>query len=242
MAETTTRTRSPNFPLIDLEAAVEFATKLERIAKRHPLPTNTVIEKVLELKAGSSRGFQCIGALKQFGLIEDEGSGESRRIKLTETGAKIVHNHPERSNLLREAALNPKVHSNVLAHFGNDGIPPDDTIRHYLLFDHDPRFNSTSVDSFLGQFRATIEFAKLDLLDPLEDNNDQDKTEPKKRKTKAGMREDIFTLDEGQAVLQWPEKLSRDSYEDLESWLSLVLRKAKRAISDDKDSKQGAVE
>jgi hypothetical protein len=44
------------------------------------------------------------------------------------------------------------------------------------------------------------------------------------------MKEDTFTLDEGDVVLQWPERLSQESYEDLESWMHLQLRKIKRRV------------
>ena len=46
---------------------------------------------------------------------------------------------------------------------------------------------------------------------------------------KVGMNSDTFTLDEGQVILQWPAKMSHESYEDFKSWLELVSRKAKRA-------------
>ena len=46
----------------------------------------------------------------------------------------------------------------------------------------------------------------------------------------AGMKEDVFTLEEGPVILQYPESLSQESFEDLESWLQLVIRKAKRSI------------
>jgi hypothetical protein len=36
------------------------------------------------------------------------------------------------------------------------------------------------------------------------------------------------SLDEGEAVLIWPENLSADSVHDLEYWLTGVLQKAKR--------------
>ncbi len=48
----------------------------------------------------------------------------------------------------------------------------------------------------------------------------------------AGMKEDVFTLDEGPVVLQYPETLSKESFEDLESWLQLIIRKAKRSIQE----------
>ena len=45
---------------------------------------------------------------------------------------------------------------------------------------------------------------------------------------KPGMKEEKNSLDEGEAVLIWPENLSQDSVRDLEYWLQGVLRKARR--------------
>ncbi len=44
------------------------------------------------------------------------------------------------------------------------------------------------------------------------------------------MKEDVFTLDEGYAVFQWPERISQESYEDLEAWAKLILRKIQRSV------------
>lgn len=49
------------------------------------------------------------------------------------------------------------------------------------------------------------------------------------------MKNDVFTLDEGQASLQWPAKMSPDSYEDFKAWLDLIARKAKRATEKKKE-------
>lgn len=44
------------------------------------------------------------------------------------------------------------------------------------------------------------------------------------------MKEDVFSLREGDVTLQWPETLSAESYQDLEDWTKLLLRKIKRAV------------
>lgn len=49
---------------------------------------------------------------------------------------------------------------------------------------------------------------------------------------KPGMNSDVFTLDEGEAVLQWPTRMSPESYEDFKDWLDLIMRKAKRAVKE----------
>ena len=45
----------------------------------------------------------------------------------------------------------------------------------------------------------------------------------------------MFSLPEGEVVLQWPEPLSPESYEDFESWLNLILRKVKRSVQEPKE-------
>ena len=43
-----------------------------------------------------------------------------------------------------------------------------------------------------------------------------------------GTRKEVFALDEGDVVLSYPSNLSTASYEELEAYLQLFLRKAKR--------------
>lgn len=47
-----------------------------------------------------------------------------------------------------------------------------------------------------------------------------------------GTRREVFTLDEGDVVLTFPDNLTAASYADLESYLQLFLRKAKRRAGD----------
>lgn len=48
----------------------------------------------------------------------------------------------------------------------------------------------------------------------------------------AKMRQDVFSLAEGEAVIHWPTPLSADSISDLEDWLELVKRKIKRSTAE----------
>ena len=45
-----------------------------------------------------------------------------------------------------------------------------------------------------------------------------------------GIKEDVFNLEEGSVVVQYPERLTQESFDDFESYLQLVIRKAKRSI------------
>jgi hypothetical protein len=54
-----------------------------------------------------------------------------------------------------------------------------------------------------------------------------------------GVRREVFALDEGDVTLTFPEKMSSGSYEDLEAYLKIFLRKAKRQVD---VSKAAAIE
>ena len=45
------------------------------------------------------------------------------------------------------------------------------------------------------------------------------------------MNNDVFTLDEGEVILQWPSRMSQESYDNFKEWLELITRKAKRAVA-----------
>lgn len=169
-------------------------------------------------------------------------------VEAKEDGAKIVHEHSDRPRLLREAAAKPRVHANILkAHGTSEGLPPDETLRSYLLFDHDPPFNSSSVDGFLRQFRNTMRFSGLVLSGDISDNraidepenrldlNERHDNEFREPPKKPGMKQEVFTLHEGDVVIRWPERLSPESLEDFEDWWKIMLRKVKRAATVRKD-------
>ncbi len=45
-----------------------------------------------------------------------------------------------------------------------------------------------------------------------------------------GLKEDVYTLDQGQVVaIQWPEKIDAGEIEDVADWMQLVIKKMKRS-------------
>lgn len=48
--------------------------------------------------------------------------------------------------------------------------------------------------------------------------------------------EATLPLDEGVASLTWPKSLSQESFEDFQDWVELMLRRAKRSISNEKEA------
>ena len=49
------------------------------------------------------------------------------------------------------------------------------------------------------------------------------------------MTQAVFPLEEGEALLQMPDRFSEESFEDFKAWIDLLLNKAKRTISKSPD-------
>ena len=115
------------------------------------------------------------------------------------------------------------------------------------------RIASKSVDPFIACLRATLAYAGIDkgnindkinssLLPENQGQKSDDipevlppsiKPERKRKMSPSGVKEDVFTLDSGEVVLQWPERLSQADFDDFEGWIQLVLRKVKRCITNE---------
>jgi hypothetical protein len=191
-----------------------------------------------------------ISTLRQFGLIGDVGNKKSGQFKVSELAMTILldtrDQSPERDRAIKKAALRPPIYRELLNHWGGK-LPADATMGTYLTLQKG--FNDQSVASFIEDFRHTIEFAKLSSADIMQpageedgdgsdpengaadgERNDSHKRQHRRRPMQAGIKEDVFTLDEGDVVLQWPEDMTSESLTDVESWLKLVIGKLKRSV------------
>src|SRR5207249_7629059 len=84
------RTRSTAYPFIGLREALDKAGTLWQRATRHYVPDPVAIQ-YWGYDANSSSGYSVIAALKKFGLVDEEGSGAKRQIKLSDLGISLVY-------------------------------------------------------------------------------------------------------------------------------------------------------
>lgn len=229
------RTRSPNFPYVDLEKAVERTRELYEKDKAHPVPI-TVVHDRWNYKRLSGVLQQTVAALKAYGLVEVSGSGDKREIKVSEAGRKIVLDTSDSPQLLKGAALQPPIFRHLWERYGDQGLPSDDVIREYLLFDHDPPFNEEAVDAAIERFKETVEYANLSESDIISDEGEGEEADeevgPERKnlgatgqKTKlppptGQMKNFTFPLIGGDvATLQVPHPMSKKNFEALKRFL-----------------------
>jgi hypothetical protein len=185
------RERSPSFPYISLEKAVDRLLPLYTVAKRHDALIADAA-KAWDYAAKSSTTLQTVAALLAYGLIEDSGSGDTRKIKVSDLGYKIlIDQRPgAKEEALRQAALTPKLIAEYAQTWKNDR-PGDNICLSELQMERN--FTPDSAKNFLKVFDETFKFA----LDATNDNPSEKKDD--KNQGESGKEIDLAIGD----YIQW---------------------------------------
>lgn len=208
------RTRSPAYPFINLETALDRARQFHDKEGRNAANVN-IAAKHWEFAEGSSYGAQTVASLIYFGLMEDEGTGDKRAVRLTQMALRILldkrTDSPERAQLIQQAALAPKIHKQLWDK-GWTALS-DANLRHRLLFDWETPFNENAIEGFIAEYRSTIAFAKLlesDKITP--DDGFKPRSEQEKTSSGTGVsgnaykpQVDDYVQWEPKGILQFPE-------------------------------------
>lgn len=154
--------RSPTFPFISLERAIDRVRQFYDEEKRGVAPYTRVVRH-WNYSEASSGALQTVSALKSYGLLDDAGgSGMSRQLKLSELALRILLDQRpgsvERASAIREAAVAPRVISDLYAQWP-DGLPNDGTVHHFLVFTR--KFNEETATRAVKILKENQGFAKL---------------------------------------------------------------------------------
>jgi len=158
------QTRSPSYPSMPLHSAIEKARLLYAKGKKFPLPLANAAS-AMEYGAKSSSFSQAIATMRAFGLVDVTGTGEDRKIVVSERGQKILLDHRDKHSLIQEAALLPTIFRELWDRFytSEDGLAPDEAMEHYLRWDRpEATFTESVIAPLIGDFKETVGFAKLE--------------------------------------------------------------------------------
>ena len=157
------RTRSPAYPYIALPNALEKAAVLWQVEGRHAAAVNVAMQH-WGYKEDSSTGYSCVAALKKFGLVDHEGMGDTRQVRLSDLALTILldkdPDSDERRDALRAAALGPRIHTELWERYGTE-LPSDQSLKRYLVLERG--FNEAAVDELLDEYKQTMTFAGLNV-------------------------------------------------------------------------------
>ena len=244
MAETVSksRLRSPAYPYLDLEDAIEKTESFYNIEATQRVSA-TVATVDIGYEEGSSRGWRALASLLSFGLLEEEGTKENRLVWLSELGKEIFHygskDSEEAKAAVRTAALKPPIHLELWELWGNESqLPSDAQMRRHLV--QTKSFNPKAVDDFLKEFVDTLTYAgfikggKIVSTDAYEKNT-KASSEPTRARISTGktmttpaataenLEEITIPLIGGTtAILAIPRPLSKRNYDKIKSWLALM--------------------
>lgn len=151
--------RSPAYPSINLETAIQRARQLYDKERNYLTPVTTIAAH-WGYRSLNGPAAQAIAALKRYGLLDEEGASEDRKAKVSKL-ADIILVHPEeaeRKEAIREAALRPAIHREMWDKY-HDHLPSDQNLLWELT--RDRGFTETGASEFVPVYRATIAFAQL---------------------------------------------------------------------------------
>ncbi len=162
------RVRSPSFPFIPLGKALVRARSIAERYGRHPVNLAAAGE-TWHYAPKSSGLAQTLAALRSYGLIEDVGRAEERRIQLSDLGWRILHDtrSDARQEAIREAAIRPRSIAEY-AHKWLPSRPSDDECISELHLDRG--FSPQAAKQYLKVFDQTAVLADLARPDELSYN------------------------------------------------------------------------
>jgi hypothetical protein len=229
------KTRSPNYPALSLPQVLKLANALWQRESR------TVVEPRVAVKAfgyeslsGSAR--VALGAMKQYGLLEKSAHG----IRLSDLAVRLLHpaDEADRQAATEAAALTPPLFRELSR---THAKASDEAIKSLLITQKG--FAPRGVGEFVKAFRDTLKLVGTDYSG--NPQTGEKAMEIPKIVSAVGssagyssalaggtsVAREVSVLEEGEAILQWPATLSAASVEELEEWLTLVLKKLKRRVN-----------
>jgi len=147
----TKRVRSPSYPNMPLENAVEAVGKIEQHYRASPVDRQNGA-KLIGYSSLSGPANKALAALASFGLVERAGKGMMR---VSTLARRILHPHDESERIesLMEAAMLPRLFQEMRTHFSDIPVPPEDGVKTYLEREG---FNSTAVKPAAKAFLETM--------------------------------------------------------------------------------------
>ncbi len=179
------RQRSPNYPGLDLGAAIEASQSIYQLVQRGEF-TLSDAARAWGYNSASGPVRVRLAALRQYNLIDGK-RGENPR--LSRQALTFILRNPasrEYSLALAEAALAPPLFNEL---HSLKGSASDSALKEFLILDRN--FTDEGADRFVDTYKATLRLANLDSNDRI-----------------SGLEEDIEDIFEGESDVLLPSVLS----------------------------------
>jgi hypothetical protein len=153
--------RSPAYPAVALDKAIDMARKVYDGQRKQEAHIDSTL-RAIGYSSQSGSSLRAIAALKQYGLVQDTGDGDNRRIKLTDAALDILllpESDPRKFSAIKAAALAPAIHAALWERYGAL-LPEDGSLMGYLTRDRE--YHDEAAQDIVSNYRTTFALAKLD--------------------------------------------------------------------------------
>ncbi len=240
--------RSPRYPYVDLGAAIEMVEKVFDREGRAPVKEAVAVQ---HMGYGGLNGssLKALSALRKYGLVDDVSGG----VKVSQDAILILANrhqpdNPERLSAIRRSAFRVELFTSLFDDFGPE--PSEQNLAAQLVV---RGFSQDGAAKAARTYRATMALVGSDEIG--DDSGDKRASESAKEspvnqptneqlkeairaasaaaaasKSEAapGTRRAVFDLTEGEVVITYPDDLSPESVSDLQDYLTVFMKKARR--------------
>lgn len=147
-----TRLRSPRYPSMSLEDAIEHGRTIFDKDRRHPI-AREVAASHIGYKSLNGAADSALSSLMQYGILEKVAKGE---VRVSQWAVDILHpdNPPQRIAAIQSAARNPALFQALDDRF-RDAIPSNETLRSYLTREN---FNDRAIGPVIAAYTKTRAF------------------------------------------------------------------------------------
>jgi hypothetical protein len=234
--------RSPNYPMLDLGAALVATRKAFEKDNRNKM-SRAALAKHLGHDSLSGPALTKLGALRAYGLIDGKGD----EIKITDDAVHALmapDGSPERSAAMLKLATQPKLFQEIRKDFSTP--PSADNLKFWLV---KRQFASDAAEKATKTYLATMRLVEGGEQEY--DYGEEQASEIEKPMTPQAHKTvhhelrpsdltpaspvfgtpkltEVFNLDEGQVTLSVPATLSPESYQDMADRIEIFLRGLKR--------------
>lgn len=145
------RIRSPNYPAISLEEAIQRVAQVHAREAQHPASREVII-KGMGYNGVHGTSLSAISAAIKYGLLERLGKDGGHRV--SDRAMAILHPHSpqEKAEAIEAAARSPALFSELFEYF-KGGQMSDDNLRAYLVR---RGFSQASLPEVIKAFRDTM--------------------------------------------------------------------------------------